>query len=228
MLVSSVEADRLYEKMLTKENIVGITLSDKGFFQCWKEVRLEFCNYVLYDCGELLYRKGSTFLASNAAMNASKSIDFSGRHTLLVIADNGENQYFGKKHPLTDDYSLITAFRHGEKIILIIADALFSRQPEFFEFPATSSAERLCLAMVNQVVSQRDKSSGDKLKLWLRGVRHPLGKMPKQNLFEKPVEGFEAEVSCAEISTVSTQDIVAAQQMADALLQLPCNRMEEQ
>ena len=223
MLVSSVEADRLYEKMVTKENIVGITLSDKGFFQCWKEVRLEFCNYVLYDCGELLYRNGSTFLASNVAMNGSKLIDFSGRHTLLVEDNNGENHYFGKKYPLTEDYSLITAFRHGEKIILIIADALFSRQPEFFEFPATSNAERICLAMVNQVISLRDKSSGDKLKLWLRGVRHPLGKLPKQDLLEKPAEEFGAELPCEEISTASTQDVVAAQQMADDLPLSHCN-----
>ena len=200
MFVSNVEADLLYEKMVTKENLIGITLSSMGFFQCWKEVNLEFCNYVLYDCGELLYRKGSTFLASNAAMDGAKLIDFSGRHTLLVETSNGENRYFGKKNPLTDDYSLITAFRHGEKIILIIADANFSRQPERFEFPATSSAERLCLAMVNQVISLREKSSGDKLKLWLQGVGHPLGKASKKPL---PVEESGEKASCDE--TVSTQ-----------------------
>lgn len=206
MFVSSAESDQLYEKMVDKGNLVGITLSPKGYFQCWKEVRLEFCNYVLYDCGELLYRKGSTFLASNAAMNKSKLIDFSGRHTLLTENSNGEHLYFGKKHPLTDDYSLVTAFRHGEKIILIIADALFSKQPEYFEFPATSSAERLCLAMVHQVISLRDKPTGDRLKLWLRGVRHPLGKLQRGNPSDKTMKEPSVESCLEENATVHCQD----------------------
>ena len=214
MFVSRAEANRRYEKLTAKKNAVGITVSRQGVFQCWKDDSLEYCNYVMYEHGALLYRKGPTFLASDAAMTDSGSIYFFGRHTLLDQRNDGRYQLFGKKHPVADDYSLVTSFRHGEKIVLIIADTLFARQPEFFEFPATSSAERLCLAMVNQVISLRDKTSADKLKLWLSGVHHPLGKLSKREL---PAEGIGEESSA-----VPCEEAASTQQAADEPNLLPC------
>ena len=227
MLVSRAMADRWYEKMTAKKNLVGITLCEKGYFQSWKEDSLEFCNYVLYYNGALLYRKGSTFLASNAALQSSQSITYAGSHTLLTEMDGGQFHYFGKKHPLDSGFSLVMAFRHKGTIILIIADARFSKRPEYYEFPATKSAVQLCLLTAHHAIAMRDRPSADRMEMWLGGVRHPLGKLPKRNLPSKPMEEPSAEKCAEENPTVSYQEEKSMEQMLDACTPLPCIQREE-
>lgn len=180
MLVLKPEADRRFSKMVEKKDIISITLSRNGIFQSWKDDTLEFCDYLMYSNGALLYRQGATFLTSNAPMAGNVSISFAGSHTLLAETGGGQYHCFGKRHRLTSDFSLVLVFRHADTIVLIVADARFSDRPERFEFSATKSAEHLCLRTAYHVISMRDRNSADCVRLWLDGARHPLGKMPKQ------------------------------------------------
>lgn len=221
MLVTKLEAEHRFNKMLDKKNLVGVTLSQTGILQSWKEDTLEFCNYLLYSNGALLYRKGSTFHSSNAALGNSRSINFAGSHTLLAETEYGKYHYFGKKSPLSDEYSLVMAFRHNETIILIVADARFSRLPEYFEFPATTSAENICLRTVHHVVASRDRFSAERMNQWLNGVRHPLGKFSKMAHHCEPVEQSASEIHGEETPVAHSQES-SPPQLADEPNLFPC------